>query len=229
MSAIQADDRPVYVYEAPVRIWHWVMAVAMFALFVTGYFIGTPLPSAPGEASEYYVMGYIRFVHFAAGYVFAIFFAMRLYWAVVGNHHARQIFIIPILLLKPSFWGGLIHQAFYYLFVHKEARPVEGHNNLAATAMFFMYVLGTVFMILSGFALYGEGAGMGSWQFKLFSSWVLPLIGDSMKTHTWHHLGMWYLLVFSTIHIYMVIREDICADRTMISTMVNGWRARKPL
>ena len=23
---------PVYVYEAPVRLWHWVMMVAMFVL-----------------------------------------------------------------------------------------------------------------------------------------------------------------------------------------------------
>ena len=29
-------------------------------------------------------------------------------------------------------------------------------------AMFFMYVLGTVFMIVTGFALYGEGTGMGT-------------------------------------------------------------------
>jgi Ni,Fe-hydrogenase I cytochrome b subunit len=36
----------------PVRIWHWVMVPAMLVLFVTGYFIGAPLPSVGGEASE---------------------------------------------------------------------------------------------------------------------------------------------------------------------------------
>ena len=30
----------VYVYEAPVRLWHWVMMVAIIVLAVTGYLIG---------------------------------------------------------------------------------------------------------------------------------------------------------------------------------------------
>ena len=30
----------VYVYEAPVRLWHWVNAAAIMTLCVTGYLIG---------------------------------------------------------------------------------------------------------------------------------------------------------------------------------------------
>jgi Ni/Fe-hydrogenase 1 B-type cytochrome subunit len=218
----------VYVYQAPVRLWHWVMMFAMLTLMVTGYFIGSPLFPTPGEASSQYLMGYIRFVHFAAGYVFAIFFVLRVYWAFVGNQYARQVFLVPLSMFTGQWWRGLIQQTLHYLFLVREVEGVEGHNPLASAAMFFMYVLGTVFMILTGFALYGEGAGMGSWQFKFFSSWVLPLIGDSQKVHTWHHLGMWYLIVFTIGHVYMVVREDIMSDRTIISTMINGWRIRKP-
>ena len=53
------EVQSVYVYEAPVRLWHWVNALAIVALALTGYFIASPLPSVPGEASDYYVMGYI--------------------------------------------------------------------------------------------------------------------------------------------------------------------------
>ena len=35
----------VYVYEAPVRLWHWVNAAAIVVLATTGYFIGSPPPS----------------------------------------------------------------------------------------------------------------------------------------------------------------------------------------
>ena len=31
--------KSVYVYEAPVRIWHWINALAITVLAVTGYFI----------------------------------------------------------------------------------------------------------------------------------------------------------------------------------------------
>ena len=218
----------VYVWEAPVRLWHWVMMFAMFVLIATGFFIGVPPPTVPGEASENFLFGYIRFAHFAAGYIFAVFFVLRVYWAIVGNKYAREIFIVPFSLLTAKFWKGLINDVLFYLYMKKEPGSYEGHNPLAAVAMFFMYLLGTVWMILSGFALYGEGAGMGSWQFTYFTSWLQPLVGDSQQLHTYHRLGMWYLIIFSMAHMYMVVRQDIFTKETIISTMVNGWRVQKP-
>jgi len=218
----------VYVWEAPVRLWHWVMMFAMFVLIATGFFIGVPPPTVPGEASENFLFGYIRFAHFAAGYIFAVFFVLRVYWAIVGNKYAREIFIVPFSLLTAKFWKGLINDVLFYLYVKKEPGSYEGHNPLAAVAMFFMYLLGTVWMILSGFALYGEGAGMGSWQFTYFTSWLQPLVGDSQQLHTYHRLGMWYLIIFSMAHMYMVVRQDVFTKETIISTMVNGWRVQKP-
>jgi len=218
----------VYVWEAPVRLWHWVMMFAMFVLIATGFFIGVPPPTVPGEASENFLFGYIRFAHFAAGYIFAVFFVLRVYWAIVGNKYAREIFIVPFSLLTAKFWKGLINDVLFYLYVKKEPGSYEGHNPLAAVAMFFMYLLGAVWMILSGFALYGEGAGMASWQFRFFTSWLQPLIGDSQQLHTYHRLGMWYLIIFSMAHMYMVVRQDVFTKETIISTMVNGWRVQKP-
>jgi Ni/Fe-hydrogenase 1 B-type cytochrome subunit len=218
---------PVYVWQVPVRIWHWVMAASMVVLAVTGYLIGSPPPSIGGEASHHFLFGYIRFAHFTAAYLFTITFVLRLLWVLVGNRFAREIFLVPLKMLSPAWWGGLIAQTKYYLFLTPKARPWQGHNPLAMAAMFFMFVLGTVFMICTGFALYGEGLGMNSWAYKAFSSWVLPLAGYSQNLHTLHHLGMWYLLMFTIAHLYMVVREDICSDETVISTMVNGWRVAK--
>ena len=45
---------PVYVYEAPVRLWHWVMVVAMTFLAATGYLIGSPPPAIGGEPAFHY-------------------------------------------------------------------------------------------------------------------------------------------------------------------------------
>ena len=216
-----------YVFEAPVRIWHWVMMLCMFALCVTGYLIGTPPPSTPGEATNTFVFGFIRYIHFACAYVFSIMFALRVYWAFVGNRYSREIFLIPLMLFSVEFWKGFFNQVAYYLFIKRHGKPYNGHNPLAAMSMFFMYVLGTIFMIVTGFGLYGEGTGAGSWAFRWFSSWVIPLVGQSQDLHTWHHLGMWYLILFSMVHMYMVVREDIYSDETVISTMVNGWRVPK--
>ena len=215
---------PAYVWEAPVRLWHWLMALAMVVLMVTGYFIGSPLPSVPGEAIDSYLMGYIRFAHFAAAYVFALSFLFRVYWAIVGNKQAREIFHVPVYMLSASWWRGFFRVLGHYLFIRPKNDWHLGHNQLAMAAMFGMYVLGTVFMIVTGFALYGEGTGMGTWQYSLFSSWVIPLFGQSQDVHTWHHFGMWYLIWFTMVHLYFVIREDITSGLTVVSSMVSGWR-----
>lgn len=214
----------VYVYEAPVRLWHWINALALTVLAVTGYFIAHPLPSMPGEASDHFLMGYIRFAHFAAGYLFVIGFLGRVYWAMVGNHHARQLFVMP--LFNPAWWREVLHELRWYLFLERHPRRYIGHNPLAQLAMFFLFVLGSVFMIVTGLALYGEGLGEGSWADRLFG-WVIPLFGQSQDVHTWHHLGMWYLIVFVIIHVYVAIREDIMSRQSLISTMVSGRRMFK--
>ncbi len=215
----------VYVYEAPLRLWHWVNALSIVVLAITGYFIASPLPSVPGEASDNFLMGYIRFAHFAAGYILAIGFLFRIYWAFMGNHHARQLFTPP--LLNREWWGGVWHEIKWYAFAVKEPRKYEGHNPLAVLVMHFLFLWMLVFMIVTGFALYGEGTGMGSWQYEWFSSWVIPLMGQSQDVHTWHHLMMWAIVCFVIIHVYVAIREDIMSRQSLISTMISGWRMFK--
>jgi len=217
-------EEAIYVYEAPVRIWHWINALCIVVLCMTGYLIGTPLPTMPGEASDNFLMGYIRFAHFAAAYILTVGFLGRIYWAFAGNRHARQLFIPP--LTRENFRGAL-QEAKWYAFLKKESVKCAGHNPLAMFPMFFIFVLGMFFMIITGFALYGEGAGMGSWQYQMFSSWVIPLFGQSQDVHTWHHVGMWAMIIFVIVHVYAAIREDIMSRQSMISTMISGWRMFK--
>ena len=216
--------KSVYVYEAPVRVWHWINALAITVLALTGYFIGSPLPTQPGEASANFLMGYIRFAHFAAGYVLAVGLLGRTYWAIVGNHHARELYWVP--LLTKAYWVEVLGMLKWYAFVSPRPGRYVGHNPLARFAMFFGYLVLTVFMILTGFALYGEGAQMGSWQERLFG-WVIPLMGQSQDVHTWHHLGMWALVVFIILHVYAAIREDIMGRSSVVSTMISGHRTFK--
>lgn len=216
----------VYVYEAPVRLWHWINFFAIVALCVTGYLIGSPLPSvSSGEASDHYVMGYIRFVHFAAAYIFIIGFVFRAYWAIVGNSHSKEIYTPRIF--SGVFWRDVWHEIKWYGFMEKEPKKYTGHNPLAIISMHIMFVWGSIFMIISGLALYGEGAGMSSWQYTFFSSWFIPLMGQSQDVHTWHHLVMWLLIVFAIIHIYVAVREDIMSRQSIISSMISGWRLFK--
>ncbi|MBU2966399.1 Ni/Fe-hydrogenase, b-type cytochrome subunit [Amphritea sp. 2_MG-2023] len=220
----QRTQTAVYVYEAPLRLWHWITVLSIIVLCITGYFIGSPLPTMPGEASDHFLMGYIRFAHFAAGYVVAVGFLGRIYWAFVGNSHSRELFLVPFFNKK--WWLEVLYEVRWYLFLEKTPKKYIGHNPLGQLSMFCFFVIGITFMIITGFALYAEGLGRGSWADTLFG-WVIPLMGQSQDAHTWHHLGMWYLVIFIMMHVYVAIREDIMSRQSLISTMIGGWRMFK--
>ena len=217
--------RAVYVYEAPVRLWHWVNALAITVLAVSGWFIASPPATQPGEASAHFLMGYIRFAHFAAGYLLLVGLIGRLYWAWVGNDHARQLFVVP--WSNAAWWKEVWFELRWYLFLERDPKKYVGHNPLAHLMMFLMFLLPTLFMIVTGFALYGEGAQAGSWAHRLFTSWVLPLFGQSQTVHSWHHLVAWLVVIFVILHVYAAIREDIMSRQSLVSTMLSGWRLFK--
>ncbi len=212
--------RGAYVYDAPVRLWHWVNAAAILMLALTGYLIGTGTPAMSGQASGDFLFGYIRFAHFSAGYVLSVGFVLRIYSALIGNRHATQIFCVP--LWRGCFWRDVLHEIRRYGFLAVEPDRRVGHNPLAQLAMFLMFTQTITFMIVTGFALYGQGAGSDSWQDRLFG-WVFSIWPNSQDVHTWHHLGLWVILVFVLVHIYAVIREDIMSRRS-ISSMISGER-----
>lgn len=216
--------KAVYVYQAPLRLWHWVNALCIVVLAVTGYLVGSPLPSVPGEASANFLMGYIRFAHFSSGYVLAVAWLARIYWAFAGNQHSQQLFMIPFWSGK--WWGEVAWELRWYMFLEKHPKKYIGHNPLAQLSMFSVFTVGMFFMIATGFALYGEGAQAGSWADRVFG-WVLPLCGGSQAVHGWHHLGMWIIVTFVIVHVYAAIREDIMSRQSMISTIVSGWRMFK--
>ena len=219
-----ANQKAVYVFEAPVRIWHWLHTLSFLTLAVTGYLISSPLPAPNGIPSDHFVMGNIRLIHFIAAYVFAIGFAVRIYWALVGNRYAREIFYLPFW--RPGWWLGLIHELKFYLFLTRKQDKMLGHNPLAQAAMFFLNTLMTLFMIVTGFALYGQGLGEGSWADRGFG-WIIPMLGGEQATRNWHVMGMWIMLVFVIIHIYMAVRADIIGRESSVSTMIGGWRMFK--
>lgn len=211
----------VYVFEAPVRTWHWVHTFSFMTLAVTGYLIGHPLPSPIGEASDHFLMGNLRLIHFIAAYFFAIGFAVRIYWAFVGNEYSREMFYLPVW--KGEWWRGLVHQVKFYTFLTRKRHRTMGHNPLAQGAMFFMNTLGTLFMIGTGFALYSQGLGTGSWADRMFG-WIIPLLGGGQAVRNWHLMVMWIMIVFVIFHIYMSVRADIIGRKSSVSAIISGWR-----
>ena len=89
------EGKPIYVFQLPIRIWHWSMVLSFLVLIPTGYIIGKPWHSLDGDPTYLFYMGYTRMAHFIAGFIITIGLLWRIIFAFFGNKYSRQVFIIP--------------------------------------------------------------------------------------------------------------------------------------
>ena len=93
--------------------------------------------------------------------------------------------------------------------------------------MFFVFMLGSIFMIVHRLrALCAKAPAGDSWQTRR-SAGCSRSARNSQDVHTWHHLGMWVIVVFVDVHVYAAVREDIMSRQSMISSMITGERMFK--
>lgn len=220
-------EKGVYVFEFPVRLWHWTIALCIFTLFVTGHFIGKPPQSLQGDPTYIFNFGYIIMAHYIAAFIFVIAMICRILWAFVGNSVSRQIFFIPFW--QKSFWHGVLNDIKWYLFINKSPDINMGHNPLARLAM-SVAVLAMIFMCLTGLGIYqAKGYSQLFGMFAFMEDFVYWCGGNGIDLVLWHRMGMVVLVIFVMCHVYMVIREEIMGSTTLISTMVNGYRLVRKL
>jgi len=212
-----------YVWQAPVRAYHWINACCIAVLVATGFIIGNPpaLMSA-GEASDSYWFGWVRFLHFSAGFLMSFAFLMRVYWMFKGNQYARWDAFIPRnwTRLKKQCREVIDVLRVDILQLQKEPIDYFGHNGLAALSYLAIFIV-TFFQIVTGAALYAPMSGF--WLPGLFA-WVTPLMGGDAIVRMWHHAFMWVFVIFTMFHVYLSIFHDITEGRGEISSIVTGVR-----
>ena len=139
-----ANLQRVYVWELPVRLYHWVNALCVTVLAVTGFMIGRPFfPHIGGEAWQNYSFGWVRFVHFTAAFVFFFNFLGRIYWGFVGNEHARWHQFLPFGKGRLRRQAKEIGQVLRVdvLLAKDESIESVGHNALAGVTYFATFLV----------------------------------------------------------------------------------------
>ncbi|MDD2366649.1 MAG: Ni/Fe-hydrogenase, b-type cytochrome subunit [Desulfuromonadaceae bacterium] len=205
-----------YIWELPVRWSHWINVLSIFTLAVTGFFIGTPVSF--GSSASDFTMGWIRFIHFTAGYTFAVSVLSRMIWSLIGNKYSGWKEFFPFTTSAGR--EKMIKMLRYYMFVDKQVPESIGHNPVATTAyfaLFFLYIL----MILTGFSLYAEHAPAGVMH-KALSPMYSIFSNQGMRLA--HHSSMWLIFGFIINHIYSAWLMDIKEHGSEISSMFSGYK-----
>ena len=214
------EIKKYYLFSPSLRIAHWIWALAISVLFITGIYIGNPFfignvgYSATFGDLHALTMNYIRLLHFSFGYI--LLAALILRFSIIPFRKADRL-IIPKFWTK-AYWENAFDTLKNYLFITKSHRPYI-RNPLARTAYFGLFLL-LIFEVITGFAMYGRSNPGGFWD-KLFG-WIIPALGGEYQVHRWHHIVAWLIILFVVIHVYMVIREDILEKDGEVSSMVNG-------
>ncbi|MHC4954105.1 MAG: Ni/Fe-hydrogenase, b-type cytochrome subunit [Planctomycetota bacterium] len=207
------------VWEFPVRAYHWINAACILVLIATGFLIGRPVAlQLSREASFSYWFGIVRFIHFVAAYIFFFNMLYRVYWAIVGNKYARWHNYLPYR--KEQFKEVVEVLKIDIFHPGRQPLPSVGHNALA-NFTYFLTFLAFLFQTATGFAMYA--AMSDAWLPSLFA-WVVPLMGGDFAVRQWHHLAMWFFIIFTFVHVYLVFYHDYVEGRGVLSSMAGGWK-----
>jgi cytochrome b len=112
-----AQGTRILVWDAPLRIFHWLFAATFAGAFVTA------------EADGF------RALHLAFGYAFAALLAFRIVWATVGTRHARWAALVhgPAAVLR-----------YLRSLLSRSPEPFAGHNPAGSWAIVALLTLGAI-------------------------------------------------------------------------------------
>lgn len=209
----------VYLWDVPIRVMHWIAALSIVTLAVTGLYIGRPYFVTGGsESGDPFVMGWMRFIHFAAGAVLVMTAIVRAYWLFAGNKFTRFPALFPV---RPRDWSNMVKQVKYYLLMEDRPPHYLGHNPMQQMSYTGMYLVALV-MVISGFAMYGQSNPSGVF-YKAFN-WVGIMMGGMQVVRFVHHAATWLFLIFIPVHIYLALRADNLERSGVISSIITGGR-----
>jgi Ni/Fe-hydrogenase 1 B-type cytochrome subunit len=206
----------LYVWQAPVRLTHWVTAGAIVVLSFTGGYIADPFLIPPGGS----VMTNVRLIHMTAAIVLIASGLLRAIYLLVGNRYARWSAFFPTTWYQAT---EVFRQAGFYMFIRREIPRILGHNQLAATAYIALWALLLVETI-TGFALDGlVGSEPGATLFwlprELFGPQAIRLV---------HHLCMWAILAIAVFHVYSSVLVDHLERNGLLSSIFSGYKYVTP-
>jgi Ni/Fe-hydrogenase 1 B-type cytochrome subunit len=206
---------PVYVWELPVRIVHWILVLSLIVLTVTGFYMHRPFIEA--YSSRAWVMGTFRFVHEVFGFILIAVLLLRFYWFFAGNKWAQWRAFVPLTRRQ---WVGAASMASFYAFRRREPIPEVGHNPLAAMA-YLAVVLLLVAECLTGLILYSVVSG--SHILTLFLGWI-PRMVDIQYIRLAHYLIMFTFMAFLIHHVYSAVLVAIEQRNGLMESIFSGWK-----
>ena len=201
-----------------MRLNHWFMALSIFVLIVTGFYIADPFTVSKGETVGKFLMGNVRFTHILFGIFLVFLFVWRVYLAFFSRFHADWKDFFAWADIKMT-----IDQIKFYLLIDKKGpdyKTLYGPmQSIAYMGLMFMVFV----IVITGLILMGAGyhAGLTAIAYKILRP-VERLMGGLAVVRYIHHVFTWFFILFIVVHIYMAFWYDAVLREGTLSSMITG-------
>jgi cytochrome b len=129
--AINSNKTKIFVWDAPVRVFHWLMVLSFAGAYLTA------------ESERW------RLIHVTLGYTMGGLVAFRIVWGLIGTRYARF----------SNFVSGIASVKRYVqsLMARKPEHHV-GHNPAGAVAIVLL-LLSSIVVVATGWGVYNDKGG----------------------------------------------------------------------
>ncbi len=205
-----------YCWSVLFRLSHWMFALPIVVLVVTGFYINSPWTNTMIEGSASFPMATMRYIHFIAAYILTSALLIRLFLYIFGNAQER---IWSFLSISKRNIINLKMTLLRYSYLSNRPKERLGHNVLAELTYLITFFI-ALFMGCSGFyMLFPEVAFLAKWGGILF--------GSQQAARYLHHLFMWWFIIFTVIHLYLLTWNDCQEPEGLVSSIFNGEKFKR--
>ena len=210
-------NHPDFVYSSSNRILHWIRALVITGLIITGFYIADPFLASKGSTDKLLFAEWAKW-HYIFGFILVSAGMLRIYLFFFGKdskgelRSLKDVFSIRswIIQLKSYFFIGELRKKGIY-------GPLQFLTYFAITVL-------VIVASVTGLILYVHvyHQGVGGWLYdpmRAIEAWM----GGLATVRYIHHITMWGYLIFIPIHIYLVIWSAIRFKHGALDVMFTGY------
>ncbi|CAM2879205.1 Ni/Fe-hydrogenase, b-type cytochrome subunit [Helicobacter burdigaliensis] len=220
-----ASYKPIYEFSKLTRIFHWIRAIAIFALIATGFYIAYPFLAPDNFSGEPtgFLYALMRSWHLIFGFLLIAISIFRIYLFIFTKECSfeRKSFLD---FINPLIWIKILKT---YMLLGGHPHMKGAYNPLQlATYMFVMLLI--IGISLSGLILYAHvyHEGLGGVLMPIMKP-LEVLCGGIANVRLLHHILTWAFIIFIPIHIYMASWNATRFPGSGIDTIVSGVKFEK--
>lgn len=206
-----------FVYSSANRILHWIRAVVISGLVITGFYIARPFVSSPTSTDQLINANWISW-HALLGFILIASGIVRIFLFFFGKDSKSELRSLEdefslkswIIQLKSYFFIGELRKKGLY-------GPLQF---LSYSIIMGLVVVSSITGLILYVHIYHQGiGGMLYPPMRVVELWM----GGLATVRLIHHITMWGFLIFIPIHVYMVIWSAIRFKHAALDVMFTGY------